>query len=116
MLFATSKIGQLSQFGTSIYTTDDTAIDNYFADGKVSSYLSIIGFIKNKSHSWKNTLRDLNNVKVISTINTNINTNINAKTVKTYPIWENDTTTISIKIGNLVFNDILYGIIFKSDI
>ena len=39
----TEKVGQLSQFGTSIYTTDDGAFDNYFAGGKVGSYLSISG-------------------------------------------------------------------------
>ncbi len=39
----TEKIGQLSQFGTSIYTNDEQTFDDHFAEGKVGSYLTIKG-------------------------------------------------------------------------
>ena len=39
----TEKIGQLSQFGTSIYTTDEQILEEHIAEGKVGSYLTIKG-------------------------------------------------------------------------
>lgn len=39
----TEKIGQLSQFGTSIYTNDEQYFEDHFAEGKVGSYLTIKG-------------------------------------------------------------------------
>lgn len=39
----TEKIGQLSQFGTSIYTNDEQVFEDHFAEGKVGSYLTIKG-------------------------------------------------------------------------
>ena len=39
----TEKIGQLSQFGTSIYSDDEQTFDDHFAEGKVGSYLTIKG-------------------------------------------------------------------------
>lgn len=39
----TEKIGQLSQFGTSIYSNDENAHEDHFAEGKVGSYLTIKG-------------------------------------------------------------------------
>ncbi len=39
----TEKIGQLSQFGTSIYSDDEQIYENNFAEGKVGSYLTIKG-------------------------------------------------------------------------
>lgn len=39
----TEKIGQLSQFGTSIYTDDEKYFEDHFKDGKVGSYLTIRG-------------------------------------------------------------------------
>ena len=37
----TEKIGQLSQFGTSIYSDDHKAFEDHFAEGKIGSYLTI---------------------------------------------------------------------------
>lgn len=37
----TEKIGQLSQFGTSIYSNDHKAFEDHFAEGKIGSYLTI---------------------------------------------------------------------------
>ncbi len=37
------KIGQLSQFGTSIYSDKEDAHEDHFAEGKVGSYLTIKG-------------------------------------------------------------------------
>ena len=39
----TEKIGQLSQFGTSIYSDDEKTYDDHFAEGKVGAYLTIKG-------------------------------------------------------------------------
>lgn len=39
----TEKIGQLSQFGTSIYSDNEQTFDDHFAEGKVGSYLTIKG-------------------------------------------------------------------------
>lgn len=39
----TEKIGQLSQFGTSIYTNDEQYFEDHFEEGKVGSYLTIRG-------------------------------------------------------------------------
>lgn len=39
----TEKIGQLSQFGTSIYSDDEQIYDDHFAEGKIGSYLTIKG-------------------------------------------------------------------------
>lgn len=39
----TEKIGQLSQFGTSIYSDNEQTFADHFAEGKVGSYLTIKG-------------------------------------------------------------------------
>ncbi len=39
----TEKLGQLSQFGTSIYSDDEQTYDDHFEQGKVGSYLTIKG-------------------------------------------------------------------------
>ncbi len=39
----TEKIGQLSQFGTSIYSDDEQTYGDHFAEGKVGAYLTIRG-------------------------------------------------------------------------
>lgn len=39
----TEKTGQLSQFGTSIYSDKEQTFDDHFAEGKVGSYLTIRG-------------------------------------------------------------------------
>ncbi len=39
----TEKIGQLSQFGTSIYSDNEDAHEDHFSEGKVGSYLTIKG-------------------------------------------------------------------------
>ncbi len=39
----TEKTGQLSQFGTSIYSDDENTFSDHFAEGKVGSYLTIKG-------------------------------------------------------------------------
>ena len=39
----TEKIGQLSQFGTSIYTSEEKYFEDHFAEGKIGAYLTIIG-------------------------------------------------------------------------
>ena len=39
----TEKIGQLSQFGTSIYLTEENLFQNLYAEGKIGAYITIIG-------------------------------------------------------------------------
>ena len=39
----TEKIGQLSQFGTSIYSDNEQRFEDHFSEGKVGSYLTIKG-------------------------------------------------------------------------
>ena len=39
----TEKVGQLSQFGTSIYSEDEQSYEDHFTEGKVGSYLTIRG-------------------------------------------------------------------------
>ena len=39
----TEKIGQLSQFGTSIYSDNEQTYEDHFAEGKVGAYLTIKG-------------------------------------------------------------------------
>ena len=39
----TEKIGQLSQFGTSIYSDNEQTYDDHYAEGKVGAYLTIKG-------------------------------------------------------------------------
>lgn len=45
----TEKIGQLSQFGTSIYTSEEKLFEDHFAEGKIGAYLTIIGAEKTNS-------------------------------------------------------------------
>ena len=39
----TEKIGQLSQFGTSIYLTEENLFKNLYKEGKIGAYITIIG-------------------------------------------------------------------------
>ena len=39
----TEKIGQLSQFGTSIYLTEENLFRDLYAEGKIGAYITIIG-------------------------------------------------------------------------
>lgn len=68
-----------------------------------------LGFIRNKSDSWKNVLRDMNEPKLIE----KLTTVLPCKKVVAYPIWENDTTKVYPKNGSLTFSNVLYGTIFK---
>ena len=39
----TEKIGQLSQFGTSIYLSEENLFKNLYKEGKIGAYITIIG-------------------------------------------------------------------------
>lgn len=39
----TEKVGQLSQFGTSIYSDKTDYLEDHYKDGKISSYLCVVG-------------------------------------------------------------------------
>ncbi len=54
------KIGQLSQFGTSIYSDDEQVFEDHFQEGKVGSYLTIKG--AEKTNNIQKTL--LNNTRL----------------------------------------------------
>lgn len=42
-------------------------------------------------------------------------TEIKSKSVKTYPIWENDSVKVKIENGKIKFEDLNFGIIFKAE-
>ena len=68
-----------------------------------------LGFIRNKSDSWKNVLRDMNEPKPIE----KLKTDLPFKNVVACPIWKGDTTKIYSEKGSLAFADILYGTLFR---
>ena len=68
-----------------------------------------LGFIRNKSDSWKNVLRDMNEPKPIE----KLKTDLPFKNVVAYQIWKDDTTKIYSEKGSLAFADILYGTLFR---
>lgn len=68
-----------------------------------------LGFIRNKSDSWKNVLRDLNEPKPLE----KFETDLPCKKIVAYPIWKGDTTKIYPENGCLTFANVLYGTIFK---
>ena len=68
-----------------------------------------LGFIRNKSDSWKNVLRDLNEPTPIE----KIETDLPCKNVVAYPIWKDDTTKVYPENGSLTFANVLFGTIFK---
>lgn len=69
-----------------------------------------LGFVRNKSDSWKNVLRDLREAVPVA----EKSLNLPCRTVKAYPIWEDDTTKVSAADGSVVLTDILYGTIFRA--
>ncbi len=58
----TEKIGQISQFGTSIYTNDEQYFEDHFAEGKVGSYLTIKG--AEKTNHIQKMLLDITRLKI----------------------------------------------------
>ena len=68
-----------------------------------------LGFVRNRSDSWKNVLRDLNEPTPIE----KLTTTLHCKKVVAYPIWENDTTKVYPENGSLTFANVLFGTIFK---
>ena len=59
----TEKIGQLSQFGTSIYTNDEQVFEDHFAEGKVGSYLTIKG--AGKTNRIQELLLSITRLKIL---------------------------------------------------
>ena len=68
-----------------------------------------LGFVRNKSDSWKNVLRDLNEPTPIE----KLKTDFPCKNVVAYPIWKGDATKIYLEDGLLTFANVLFGTIFK---
>lgn len=78
----------------------------FILNGKTVS----LGFIRNKSDSWKNVLRDLKEPQTVE----EKSISLSGKTVIDYKIWEDDSTKISIYKDKIKFENILYGTIFKT--
>ncbi len=68
-----------------------------------------LGFIRNKTDNWKNTLRDMNEPTVIS----EKSYKTDGKSLKLFPIWTDDTTSAILKNGEITFKNIRYGTLFK---
>ena len=68
-----------------------------------------LGFVRNRSDSWKNVLRDLNEPPPLE----KIETDLPCKNVVAYPIWKDDTTKVYPENGSLTFANVLFGTIFK---
>lgn len=68
-----------------------------------------LGFVRNRTDNWQNTLRNMGIADPISVIETGISAN----TVELYPIWHEDTSRAHIRDGKLVLENIFYGTLFK---
>ncbi len=69
-----------------------------------------LGYIRNKEDCWQKTLKDQKEPKVIDNFTIDLGY---GKRIKTIPIWEDDTTKISMRKGKLKITDLNYGIFFK---
>lgn len=97
-------------FAAEGFTSEDRSDDQtycFLMRGKTVT----LGFVRNRSDSWKNVLRDLKKVVPIS----QKTLKLSCKAVKAYPIWEDDTTTISTADGSVILTDVLYGTIFRAE-
>ena len=84
----------------------DNYIHLFLLEGKTIT----LGFIRNKADTWYNTLRDGNAVTPILSKQFNAE---NAKDIKVYKIWDEDTTSFSALDNTINVNNILYGTLFK---
>lgn len=73
---------------------------------------TILGYVRNRSDSWYNTLRDLNKPEIIENISISFESfdNWNSSIIK---IWEDDTTKLEIENNNIIFKNLKYGTFFK---
>lgn len=103
-----SKLAEGIDFASEEFEPIDLSDDSVYLlilKGKTLS----IGFIRNKADCWQNVLRDMNETK--TTVNKTIE--FNADSIEQIKIWDNDTTKITTDNGKLIFDNILYGTIFK---
>lgn len=68
-----------------------------------------IGFVRNKADCWQNVLRDMKDTK--NKVSKSID--FDAISVEHIKIWDEDTTDIILKKGRIIFDNILYGTIFR---
>ena len=68
-----------------------------------------LGFVRNKSASWQNLLRDMQSATPCS----DLCIDAPAGTLTEYPIWNEDTTEITMQNNSLMLKNVLYGTIFK---
>ena len=69
---------------------------------------TILGFIRNKSDSWMNTLRDGNEPDVIDCEFAG-----EGSTLETIPIWDDESAEISLQNGTVRVKGMRYGSLFK---
>jgi hypothetical protein len=71
-----------------------------------------LGYIRNRDDSWYNTLRDLNEPKVIEGLSLPFDLCASSK-AEIIKIWEDDTTELKLGNNSLCFTDLKYGAFFK---
>lgn len=72
-----------------------------------------LGYIRNKSDNWKNTLRDMNEPETVGSFEVKIK---GADDVRVLKIWENDTVSCKIVNESAVFENIRFGAMFKINV
>ncbi len=73
---------------------------------------TIVGYIRNKQDSWYNTLRDMNEPEIIGEISLPLE-DVDGMKCEVIKIWNDDTSTLENKDGNLSFKNLKYGCFFK---
>lgn len=74
---------------------------------------TLLGYIRNKSDSWQNVLRDLNEPTPVSGYKLPID---GVSEIVTERIWDEETAETKIKDGRVTFSNIKYGLLFKARI
>lgn len=67
-----------------------------------------LGFIRNKSDSWMNTLRDMNEPDVVD-----CEFKADGKVLEIVPIWDDESAEISLQNGTVRTRELRHGVMFK---
>ena len=68
-----------------------------------------LGYIRNKSDNWKNTLRDLKSAKLIEYFEFRFD----ASDIQCIKVWNDDNTEAKLHDGKVCFKNINYGTLFR---
>ena len=103
-----AKLVENVDFTEEAFSAEDLSTDDAYIlllKGKTVT----LGFIRNKKDSWRSSLRDGAPVASIE----KISLPITVTSAKLYPIWEEDTTHLRIENRHPVFENLLYGVLFR---